>query len=292
MNLARISLAILATRTSRLVCQGSFVIVACLFLALGVRASLDRQTELLEYANTHHDAGQVFAEITPVVAHRFSVRNRSGRTLKLVDQRCTCTCTTSQFSPATLEPGQSGMLDMSIQMPGGYSGKSSVRCELSFDDGSTRTCVISYESFPRMMVDLSYLDLGTFGPEPEQGDGSRQSRSALQSHISLFAPAGRPLPSLRSIRSPEEILTTLVGQPETSAVGGLWRRRFSVRFEANPAAMRKNSGATVTKPVDFVSDDGASAAIALTWRHLERYSVAPSPVFYGTVEADQPRGSR
>jgi hypothetical protein len=170
-------------------------------------------------------------------------------------------------------------------MPGGYSGKSSVRCELKFDDGSAKTCLISYESFPRIATHLAYVDLGTFDPWADPRAGSADQQPTSQTHVSLFAPVGRTIPSLRSIQSPQEIETTVVGQPEISIMGNVQRAEYKVRFAWNLVAMRAAAGTSFAKPVTFLSDAGHSTVVTVAWHQVERYRYAPSPVFFGTAYA-------
>ncbi len=249
---------------------------ALLLSGLGILSAIewhDRRQTPSDRDNVRYDAGQVFADITPQINHRFKIINRSNRTVRLSEKQCTCTCTTGRLTPEVLQPGQAAFLDMSIRLPGAYSGRSEVRCELVFDDGSAKTCTLSYESFPRIMADLPYLDLGVVeAPSDRQGGHELGSDRTVQTRASLFAPPSQTLPSLRPIRSPEEIEATVVSEPETSVVGNVQRLQYLLRFRANPSAMLRRSGGAFTSIVNLLSDDGAATTVTLSWRVVERYS--------------------
>lgn len=143
------------TRFRSLIWPLSLAVTIATCLALGAGMILDRGSwsEGDGDWGEAYDAGRLLADARPVVSRTFRVVNRGSRTIKLINRSCTCTCTTSELSRDTLNPGQSATFDMAIKMPGGYSGKSTVRCELMFDDNRARIYTITYESFPRMLIE-------------------------------------------------------------------------------------------------------------------------------------------
>jgi hypothetical protein len=145
---------------------------------------------------------------------------------------------------------------------------------------------MSYESFPKMMVEKSHIDFGTLGSIRDNVKHSLTERPEQSTWIDLFAPVGHRLASLESIQTPEEFSADVVGHPKTSLVNGVQRRRYGVRINAIPEAMRYRGGGSFARSVTFVSDDGSSVMATLLWRQSEHYRVAPSPLFFGTVNAD------
>ena len=225
----------------------------------------------------------MFAEDVPMIEHTFRIVNDGKRTMKLIGKSCTCTCTSTALSQDVLRPGEVATLSMSIRTDGTYSGRTNIRCELTFDDGSVRTCMIAYESYPRIMVEKNHLDLGTFGSNIDQEAGSSETRAGLTNWVDLFAPAGRRLPTLRSIETPRELEATLVGPPETSTTNRVQRRRYTVQIKTRPDVVGSGPGGTHARTIAFLSDDGASTLGTVVWRQVERYVVTPSLVHFGAV---------
>jgi hypothetical protein len=253
-------------------------------LTLGAGMVLDRQTPSNgdEDLGEAYDAGRVFSDSRPVVERTFRVTNRGSKPIRLINKSCTCTCTTSRLSREILSPGESASFKMSIRMPAGYSGKSTVRCDLRFDDDRVRTFTISYESFPRILVENVYLNFGTIDPTADPDAEAPEQRTWLD----LFAPQGERLASLKSIPELEGFEISTTGGSEVSELEGIQTRRYEVRIKAKPAVLRSSPGGSHARTVTFASDDGSTALVTVMWRQLDRYTVSPSPVHFGMVKAD------
>ncbi len=259
-------------------------------LWIGLRASRGWTGAVSNEEDTRYDAGQVFGEETSNINRRFRITNRSKKPIKLLEQRCSCTCTTSHFAPEYLPPGESGVLDMSVRTPGGYSGKTNIRCELSFDDGSTRVCSVDYESFPRIMAELSNVDLGSF---PPKGDPYVEPPATVV-HVSTFSKIGEEPLSVLSVRAPDEVRASIAGEPTRTVLGGIVRHRYEIRFSPVMDTIQAHTGASaVFKPANILANGGVSTFITLTWRNTQPYSCSPSILSFGSSgPGDPPKSLR
>lgn len=256
------------------------VLVGTLLLVGAWSTRRRADSERSERESTIYDAGAVFAEDRPVIKHSFQVRNTSDRTIRLTDQLCACTCTTTKLHPAVLEPGQAGTLDMSMVMTDAYADKTVMSCELRFDDGTAREYSLVYRLYPRIMADREFLDFGTFSED------ERRPGSSLDLDIYLFAPPGERLASLRSIEAPEEFEVEQVGSTATTTTteNGVQRRHHAIRVKPRPGVQLAGGGGTFTKSIRFVADDGSTATTNLLWRQHERFRCSPSPISFGVVD--------
>lgn len=232
-----------------------------------------------------YDAGSSMADLVPAIHRTFTVRNRGPKPIKLVHKVCTCTCTTTKLNPEFIQPGEVATFGMSIRMPGGYSGKTSVRCELTFDDNRTRTYAIAYESFPRIMSERSQLDLGTYSPRDRSASETSPDPPTLTTWLELFCPARDRLPFLKSVSAPDELeVIATEDKDQPSVASGLRRRRYAIQIRPRPHLMSSVAAGACARTLSFLADDGSSTAMTVLWRCLERYTVAPTRAYFGTVE--------
>lgn len=231
-----------------------------------------------------HDAGQVFADTSPRIAHRFEVKNETGKPIKFLKKECTCTCTTTNLDKVLLQPGESGFFEMNLPTPANYSGQTNVRCELTFDDHVQRVYSMSFEAFPRSMVERENIDLGESKPTSEGNLGHGEVDPSLITNLDLFGPVNEPWPSLENVETPREFATSIQGPPIKETFNKIKRTRYRVRIRPNTTEMKSLKSGSHVRTITFESSDGSSTYTKVSWRVPNRFMLNPSPVYFGMLE--------
>jgi hypothetical protein len=229
------------------------------------------------------DAGAEFADKRPIVEHTFHIVNNKPYLLTIVQQGCTCSCTRTDVTRKVLQPGEATDMRMAVRVPHAYTGKTSVRCEVKFDDGSSKQYTLSYEAFPRIHVDRNIINFETIAATA-LASGNRQESATVS--VDLFAAPDERLPTLASVECPEDFQVDLKESPIVDRVSGLYRKRYTARVTPRMEELRNKPGGTVTEILQFRADNGASTFATLTWRVAAKYTLTPSVVFFGTVAPD------
>lgn len=239
-----------------------------------------------DLGETFH-AGQVFASIDPTITHVFHVKNRSYRVLKVLEKKCSCSCTATDLSAQAIQPGDHATLTMSVRLPHNHVENSNTRCELVFDDGTSRTYTIAYETFPRVLVTPETLDFGAVHLDKKGAARPDNERTTV---VTLFAPADEELPRLNLPRETHEIAVRQVGEPQEYARGSVKVRQYELAFKQRRERLSRGDvrSPTCAQRIDITTDSDVSSFVTLTWHYVDRYRVEPSPVFFGRMDAGGP----
>lgn len=71
-----------------------------------------------------YDAGIVFARETPKITRTFQARNTTGKAVRIKGERHSCSCTTVEVKPQTLQSGDEIPLPVSVHVPHSASRQS------------------------------------------------------------------------------------------------------------------------------------------------------------------------
>ena len=114
------------------------------------------------------DAGPVFAADQAELVHRFRVTNTTGRAVRILGERHSCSCTTLELPRVALRPGESTILTMTVSVPYSYTQReiccTVVTVHPRYPEWEYR---IRFESFPRARVEPEQIRVGTLAPWKE-----------------------------------------------------------------------------------------------------------------------------
>ena len=138
------------------------------------------------------DAGPVFAADQAELSHRFQITNTTGRRVRILGERHSCTCTTTDLPRAVLGPGESTFLTMTVSIPHSYAQRE-VGCTVLTDDPQYPewNYGIRFESLPGARIEPEQISVGTLAPWKES---KGEDRAIAEAWLEVFAPPGASLP--------------------------------------------------------------------------------------------------
>lgn len=200
-------------------------IAACFALALPAGCSASG-TQLGETV----DLGLVFFTRQPDLSHTFQVRNVTDRTVEILGESHTCTCTAVELDRRTLRPGESTTVRMNVRIPRDL-GRQGVSCRVLTDhpDHPEWLYQIVYDAMPEARVDPMRIDLGSV--DLTQDSTSRTPPRAAAS-LETYTPPGREPAELTNVSSSGR-LRVAVGEAERvdELPRGVRRTRFPLIVE-------------------------------------------------------------
>ena len=229
------------------------------------------------------DAGPTFAARTPVVKHTFQVTNTTGRTVRILDESHTCTCTKVDLERRTLKPGETVGLTMTVNVPQGYS-KLDLGSAVQTDHPGFPVWryQLRFESFPTVRIVPDRINLGSIDSGGSGGQG--------EAHVEVYAPAGADLPRLKGVTAGEGV-TAVLGRDPTFDVleNGVRRARYPVEIALDGAP---RSDGLSYRELTVGTASGLPASAMIVWSCTLPVRCSPPQVHFGMVAAgDLPKAA-
>ncbi len=179
------------------------------------------------------DAGPVFADLTPMISHRFEVRNTTSRPVRILDENHSCSCTSVNVPRILLQPGQTTTLEMKVQTPLTYSNRvlgSTLRTDHpKFPEWSYQ---LRIESFPKARMASDQVEL-RLADRVRRETGAPAARRTLlgETWLEVYAPDGRDLPVPTGAHGSESLVVEIESKGEVdSPRAGVQRARYRVEL--------------------------------------------------------------
>lgn len=136
-------------------------LAVALFTANGCLINKDKQPEVNAF-----DAGTIFSSETPTLSHVFNVRNLSNRTVKILGENHSCSCTKVNLERAILKPGSSVQLTMTVKVPIAYSIQE-ISCVVKTDHPQYAEWPyrLKFTSYPEASIEPRIIEFGTINQD-------------------------------------------------------------------------------------------------------------------------------
>lgn len=260
--------------------------LACSLALLGATGCGTRNVERLP--GETYDAGPVFAPETKKITHTFRVRNTTGRTVRIVDVKPSCSCSSATIKDRTLKPWQETELEIAANVPNAYS-RGLISCILKADDQNFPDWSYSlrFESLPRLMLDRGSAIFGNFSSSDLDSGGVLKAPPApIELTVDVFGKGDSswlPEPTLRQDEGLRAELRPVSGPREVG--NGIWNRKFLLRVGLDGSP--KLATGTQNRSVVVELPDGSVAGAIVSWRMTSPLAVAPSALSFGVLAAGQ-----
>jgi uncharacterized protein DUF1573 len=228
------------------------------------------------------DAGPVFAHRTPVLTHRFHIKNSTDRKVNIISESHSCSCANVNISEPALEPGGSADLTLIVNVPRDY-GKRHITCDVKTDHPTFPEWAyhLEFESYPRAALAPDPVQLGTYhmGSRPASKTEADWIRDI---HLAVYAPTSEVLPDIVTISPPKEIEVAIDWGPRIETMdGGVVRALYGLRCGIRPGA---HAAGSFIQPVIVNLRDGSSASAMVAWCAVGPWTVSPSHLHFGIVQ--------
>jgi hypothetical protein len=224
------------------------------------------------------DAGSVFASTTPVLSHQFLVRNTTLKTVAIVGEDHSCSCTTIEVEKKRLAPGETATLTMSVKVPSTYSNLF-LTCQLKTDHPQFPewSYHLKLESFPRARIVPDSIELEA--SEVPGGTG-REGGPSGEAWAESFARDGEVPLAPTGIDHPEGLRVRLEDRPKIETVArGVVRARYRIELAVEGAALV----GTHSLPLNVRFGEGVTAGTMVVSRRNGRIECVPAQMHFGLV---------
>jgi hypothetical protein len=227
------------------------------------------------------DAGVIYAPGASKLSHVFSIKNTTGRSVRILKIDKSCACTTARIAATELANGESTELEMEASVPqSGAKGGLFCTVKTNSEEFPEWTYAIYYESLPRLSIEPPVLHLGTFNEDPTNaspGDGSPRPSVVVTVHAMSLTDLG-----LEVLPTVGLDLSTASMDEDPSPVGkGIFRKRY--RLFAHPRLADDAPKGTQFRAVTVRAGKDESMA-SVAWTYKTKFRVTPSPVSFGSLE--------
>jgi hypothetical protein len=241
------------------------------------------QTEVPPTGETF-DAGDVFASKTSSLVHHFYLKNSTSQSIRILGESHSCTCTSVTLERATLRPGETLPLVMSVRVPQGYS-RSEVSCVATTDytPSPNWTFKLRFQSYPDSRIVPDRLDLGNLR-------NPRVSKQHERAWIEVFIPTRAELPTIENVLASSGIEAEIIGPAITEPMSSfVTRARYALNVRSAKGARVQSNGPQLdTVAVTF--QEGFRATATVTWDLSGPLESVPSKLHFGILrQGDLPR---
>jgi len=236
-------------------------------------------------------AGYVFANKQPRIAHEFSVRNTSTRTVKILDVQRNCGCTSFSLDKRHLAAGEATKFTINVDVPTGYIPKLA-SCVLKTDHPRFTDWVytVQFVSLPFIAADPDVLNLGSFGLDGTNVDASRNVA------VDVFADSRTEL-TREMFSVPEEIDLQLFPNPGVRRLEkDVWNTRYTMSAgfseKGREALRRRSRPGIITKAIELTAGESRHWSYSVYWQVLAPLACHPSFLSFGNLRDHREEHSR
>jgi hypothetical protein len=229
-----------------------------------------------------YDAGPLFYSESSEFGHTFVVTNTTDRQVRIVEQLCTCTCTSSGVANSTLKPGESTTLTMKVNLADVYRTWE-IECSLITDHPKYPRWPyrITFRTYSRARFDSDLVDLG---PIDTLSSGTATSSTERSLWLEIYSPCTGSADRLADFEitgGTAEISAR--GEPCICRLeaGRIWQVRYPITIRVPPSS--DFTDGTRTLPIVARTHQGGRASTTVAWRQVSPMHIVPSELYFGII---------
>lgn len=253
-----------------------YSVVFTTILVWGCNAKRADQSSLVELPGDIFDLGAVFSPEIKEITHNFNIKNTTNIPIVIEGIEYSCTCTEAKIGRRHLQPAESTILRLRINVADSYAEKSVVcAVRTNHPDFPVWNYIIKYTSYPRSIIKPDRIELAA-----TTSDQSEFSRPRGLGRLDIYN--GRPEdppPTPGVIDAPPGLVVKILREPEVSQLpGGITRFSFPLLF-----SIADVSSGSFVRPVRIAIDGGLAATTIVTWKHIAPLECSPPQIHFGVV---------